>query len=562
MTPWVLARARGPRAVAGVVVLGAALWWLIGVVDGSALGEVGRAVVASPLLLGGALVSYAAAFVIRSVAWCRVQPGLSLGQSWAAIHVALLGNHVLPLRLGEVLRVTSVLRRTDLRAPSVVPGVLVLRLGDLLALLLVAAAASPVALVAVVGRPGATGVGVVLLAAVAGAWWWCRRPVGGSAPLRAPGPGVALATVLAWVLEAMVLLAVAQAAGLAVSPAQAVGVTAITVFAQAVAVTPGGFGTYEAAGTAALVALGFPAAEAFAVVLLTHGVKTAYSLVLGGLALVLPAPGYWGRWRLPRVVPARPLPATDPAPGDVPRPVVVFLPAHNEEEVVGAVLSRIPDRVGDHPVQVLVVDDGSTDATAARARAAGAEVLSLGQNQGLGAAVRHGLAAAAARRPVAGVYLDADGEYPPEEIPAVLAPVLAGAADYVVGSRFSGRIETMLAHRRLGNILLTRWVRWMTRRPDLTDGQSGFRAFSPEALAEAEVVHDYNYAQVLTLDLLGKGFRYAEVPIGYTFRTTGTSFVSLGRYLRAVVPAVHRELNPPRPGAAAPAADSVPTPSR
>jgi hypothetical protein len=83
----------------------------------------------------------------------------------------------------------------------------------------------------------------------------------------------------------------------------------------------------------------------------------------------------------------------------------------------------------------------------------------------------------------------------------------------------------------------------MTRRRDLTDGQSGYRAFSPAAAAAAEIVHDYNYAQVLTLDLLAKGFAYAEVPITYAFRTTGSSFVRLGTYLRKVVPAVHRELN-------------------
>jgi hypothetical protein len=105
----------------------------------------------------------------------------------------------------------------------------------------------------------------------------------------------------------------------------------------------------------------------------------------------------------------------------------------------------------------------------------------------------------------------------------------------------------MRPHRRLGNIVLTSWVRWMTRRRDLTDGQSGYRAFSPSAARAAEVVHDYNYAQVLTLDLLGKGFVYAETPIHYSFRTSGTSFIRLHQYLRRVLPAVHAELNPPTP---------------
>ena len=70
-------------------------------------------------------------------------------------------------------------------------------------------------------------------------------------------------------------------------------------------------------------------------------------------------------------------------------------------------------------------------------------------------------------------------------------------------------------------------------------------------------MHDFNYAQVLTLDLLGKGHRYAEVPITYAFRTEGRSFVRLGRYLRAVLPAVYRELNAP-PVTAAPPIPAAP----
>jgi hypothetical protein len=158
------------------------------------------------------------------------------------------------------------------------------------------------------------------------------------------------------------------------------------------------------------------------------------------------------------------------------------------------------------------------------------------------------------------VYLDADGEYAPEDLALVANPVLSGAADYVVGSRFTGRIDVMRPHRRLGNVVLTTWVRWMTRRRDLTDGQSGYRAFSPSAARAAEVVHDYNYAQVLTLDLLGKGFVYAETPIRYSFRTSGTSFIRLHQYLRRVLPAVHAELNPPA-AALAPAPAQVGDPA-
>ena len=243
------------------------------------------------------------------------------------------------------------------------------------------------------------------------------------------------------------------------------------------------------------------------------------------------------------------------------QPIFVFFPAHDEAATVADVVRRTPSSVGRHPVVVAVVDDGSTDGTADLAAQAGAEVLSFPTNRGLGAAVRAGLAEGAARRAAAVVFLDADGEYAPEELERLVAPVLAGRADYVVGSRFAGDARSMRPHRWAGNRLLTLLVRALVRRHGvrgLTDGQSGYRALSPAAAAAAEVVHDYNYAQVLTLDLVAKGFRYHEVPITYAFRQHGRSFVKLGRYLRLVVPAIRAELRSDpvvRPAAPAPVLD-------
>lgn len=217
------------------------------------------------------------------------------------------------------------------------------------------------------------------------------------------------------------------------------------------------------------------------------------------------------------------------------------------------VIRRAPAEVAGHPVHVVVVDDGSADATAAAAVAAGAEVRSLGENRGLGAAVRLGLTLGEERGAAAVAFCDADGEYAPEELGRLVAPILAGSADYVIGSRFAGQPRHMLPHRWLGNRVLTLGVRWLVRRwgvRGLTDGQSGYRALSPEAARRAELVHDFNYAQVLTLDLLAKGFRYAEVPISYRFRQHGRSFVKLVPYLRQVLPAIRRELrqaDEPRP---------------
>jgi glycosyltransferase involved in cell wall biosynthesis len=222
-------------------------------------------------------------------------------------------------------------------------------------------------------------------------------------------------------------------------------------------------------------------------------------------------------------------------------PILFFLPAHDEAPAVGSVLDRVPAAALGHPVLRFVIDDGSTDATAAIARDHGASVESFGRNRGLGAAVRRGLALGREHGAAAVAFCDADGEYDPAELERLVAPVLHGQADYVVGSRFAGGSREMRPHREVGNRLLTLVVRGLTGRP-VTDGQSGYRVLSGAAAASAEIIHDYNYAQVLTIDLIGKGFRYAEVPIDYRFRTAGRSFVRLSTYLRRVVPAVIRQV--------------------
>jgi hypothetical protein len=284
--------------------------------------------------------------------------------------------------------------------------------------------------------------------------------------------------------------------------------------------------------------LGFDAALGLVAAVAAHALKTLYTLGAGAIALLVPAPGLAGRLRLPRRLPSLP----PPEPASCPGPVVLFLPARDEELSVASVIARAPTEVLGHPVECVVIDDGSTDATVARARAAGAQVVATGTGHGLGAAVRTGLSYGVRRDAVATVFCDADGEYDPAELKQLVEPILRGEADYVVGSRFAGTIETMRPHRRFGNRVLTHVLAHVARTP-ISDGQSGYRALSTRAAAHAEIVHDYNYAQVLTLDLLGKGFRYCEVPITYRFRTTGRSFVKLGRYLANVVPAVHRELN-------------------
>jgi hypothetical protein len=411
----------------------------------------------------------------------------------------------------------------------------------------VALVGGPHLVATVLGPWGGVALAVVAVVGAGGVVWAVRLRTSEGNDLRLPGPRLLVASGAAWFLEAVLVLVCARWAGLDASYLDAVVVVGTSVAAQVAAVAPGGFGTYEAAAVAAWVALGFDPATALVAALTTHALKTAYSLVAGAAFAVWPAPGLAGRLRLPKPAlgasnpPARRGPRAPSPPGA--GPVVLFLPARNEAPRIGAVLRRVPATVAGRPVRCLVVDDGSDDGTGDVARSRGADVVRVEPGRGLGAAVRTGLREAVEEHGAAAVaFCDADGEYAPEDLERLVAPILAGEADYVIGSRFAGDIERMLPHRRFGNVVLTIALSLVARRR-ITDGQSGYRALSAEAALAAEVVHDFNYAQVLTLDLLDKGFRYAEVPITYRFRESGRSFVRLAPYLRAVVPAVYRELN-------------------
>ena len=192
------------------------------------------------------------------------------------------------------------------------------------------------------------------------------------------------------------------------------------------------------------------------------------------------------------------------------------------------------------PVDVLLVDDGSRDATPEIGRELGARVVSHPVCRGLGAALRTGLEIARDEGYSAAVYIDGDGEYDPADLARVLEPVARGRADYVLGSRFLGPRDGMSWHRNIAN-RLTSAALGLLMETVTSDGQTGYRAFSARALGLARIAHDYNYAQVLTLSLWGHGIEPVEVPVSYRRRTSGRSFVRYPEYLARVAPAVWRE---------------------
>jgi glycosyltransferase involved in cell wall biosynthesis len=159
--------------------------------------------------------------------------------------------------------------------------------------------------------------------------------------------------------------------------------------------------------------------------------------------------------------------------------VVAIVPAYNEERFIGSVVIQAKMHVD----TVIVVDDGSEDATAEIAERAGAVVVRHDRNRGKGHALNTGFQQARELGPQAIILIDGDGQHRAEEIPGLLAPVLQGKADVVVGSRYMGKPCGVPRHRILGHWAFTSLTNLLSG-VSLSDSQNGFRAFSARAVDE------------------------------------------------------------------------------
>ncbi|MBL8619287.1 MAG: glycosyltransferase family 2 protein [Deltaproteobacteria bacterium] len=222
------------------------------------------------------------------------------------------------------------------------------------------------------------------------------------------------------------------------------------------------------------------------------------------------------------------------------RTLLVMMPALNEEATVADVLARVPRQVpGFDEVQLLVIDDGSTDRTVALARAAGAAVLSHGRNLGVGAALQSGVAEAIHRGVDVAVNIDSDGQFWPEDIPTLLRPLTEGRADFVTASRFldPALIPDMPWLKRWGNWGMSRLVSGLVGQ-SFADVSCGFRAYSREALLHLVLLGQFTYTQESFLVLSKKGLRMVEQPLRVRgVREHGQSRVAsnLWRYARRTV---------------------------
>ncbi len=212
--------------------------------------------------------------------------------------------------------------------------------------------------------------------------------------------------------------------------------------------------------------------------------------------------------------------------------VVVFIPCFNEEETIEEAITKTKEIYRDSTakgfkVEILVVDDGSTDKTLKKAKALGVDkIVSHPTNLGLGAATRTGMQTAFEMDADVLVKLDADLQHDPKDIENVAKPLLEDKADICWGTRFKGGMRyKMPLVRMLGNHFFTFLMNWLTDY-QISDGQTGMIAFNRRYLGIFEIMGNYNCPQQLLIDASFKHMRYTEVPTVFHQRTTGSSFVT------------------------------------
>lgn len=213
--------------------------------------------------------------------------------------------------------------------------------------------------------------------------------------------------------------------------------------------------------------------------------------------------------------------------------VCVVIPAFNESAKIAATVSNVPAFV-DH---VIVIDDASTDDTwLATPRSARVEVVRHGANRGVGAAIATGYKRALELDADVAVVMAGDGQMDPEDLPALLAPIADGEADYVKGNRFKHPSiwSTMPPHRIVGNVLLSAATRVTSGYTHVFDSQCGYTAIHRRALSaiDLDVLWTrYGYPNDLLSRLFVAGVRVTDVPVRPIYGEHWRSGINLGTAL-------------------------------
>ena len=196
----------------------------------------------------------------------------------------------------------------------------------------------------------------------------------------------------------------------------------------------------------------------------------------------------------------------------------IFIPAHNEEATVGLVLASIPKHIPPFThIEVFVIDDGSTDATATKASHQGVRVVTIQPNKGLAQAYKIGLQTCLDAGVDVLCHLDADNQYTGKEIGLIVSPIVEGSADFVTGDRQVHKLDFLGSARKYGNMAGSWFLRAITGMK-VRDASSGFRAYSRAAAQLLEVYSNHTYTHETLIEAFYKGLRVVEVPITFSKR--------------------------------------------
>ncbi|RLM83751.1 DUF2304 family protein [Halobellus sp. Atlit-38R] len=202
-------------------------------------------------------------------------------------------------------------------------------------------------------------------------------------------------------------------------------------------------------------------------------------------------------------------------------PIVVVMPAYNEAASIESVLSALPEQVADHPLEPVVVSDGSDDETALRAGDAGATVAEHPINQGQGGALRTGFKIAQQKDAEVVVTMDADGQHPVAELPNLVQPVLDGDADYVMGSRYRGVDRTGNGIIRKTGIRFFTWLINRLTKSGITDCTNGYRAIRGDDIGKFTLTEERFSAPELIIEARKNGLEIKEIPMVINEREAG-----------------------------------------
>ena len=204
----------------------------------------------------------------------------------------------------------------------------------------------------------------------------------------------------------------------------------------------------------------------------------------------------------------------------------ILIPAYNEEKTIGSVIQEIPKNMKSiDQIEVIVVDDGSSDKTSTIARDSGAVVYSFPQNRGLAKAISFGFLKGIERKADILVILDADNQYDSKEIPFLIEPILQGKADIIIGNRQVKTLSHMPIQKKIGNQLVSKVLSGLIGQK-IIDAQTGFRAFSKDALARLHIFSSYTYTQETLMQAKFKELKILEVPVSFRERHDKSRLIS------------------------------------